>query len=113
RIQRYVFADAVVEDAKAATEHSLRWTSRSGRRCSGSGGSRCWRGCGFGGSRRGSRRSFLVSKNRRPRKPDTWREVVITVDVVLVLVTKPGREREVGPHFPFVLEIERSVSLIQ
>src|SRR6185369_6682661 len=32
---------------------------------------------------------------------------------VLVLVTEPGREREVGPQFPFVLEIERGVSLFQ
>src|SRR6185369_13654050 len=58
RIQCYVFADAVVEDAEAATKHGLRRTSRSRRGGSRRGRCSCcrrWRGCGFG--RRRGRRS--------------------------------------------------------
>ena len=35
----------------------------------------------------------------------------MAVEVVLVLVTQTGREREVGPQFPLVLKVERNVSL--
>src|ERR1700741_279365 len=52
-----------------------------------------------------------MSEDRRPCKGDAWGEVEITIDVVLVLVTQSRRQREVGPHFPLVLHVNRNVSL--
>ena len=56
-------------------------------------------------------RLWLRRATRRPGKADTWREIVIAADVVLIFVTQPHVQSQIPTHFPVVLRIQTKVCL--